>query len=70
MELEKRGTPTVTLATDAFVRLAALQSKAMGHPDLAVVVIDHPLGGIPHDEVLVKAKAAAAAVVERLGPKL
>jgi hypothetical protein len=57
----------VTLATDAFARLAALQSKAMGCPDLNVVVVEHPLGGIDPAEVREKAAVAAALVAERLG---
>ena len=52
------------MATDAFVRLAALQARSMGHPDLAVVVVPHPLGGIEPDEVLAKVEAAARAVVD------
>ena len=38
-------------------------------PDLAVVVIDHPLGGIEPDEVHKKAEGAVAAVVELLGER-
>ena len=62
--------PTVTVGTDAFERLAALQSGAMGHPDLAVVIVPHPLGGIEPDEVRARAAVAAAAIVERFDPKL
>ena len=62
--------PTVTVGTHAFERLAALQSKAMGHPDLAVVIVEHPLGGIEPEEVRAKAAVAAAAIVERFGAKL
>ncbi|MDH4074945.1 MAG: hypothetical protein OEY41_15910 [Acidimicrobiia bacterium] len=57
------------MGTDAFSRLAALQSRAMGHPDLAVVLVEHPLGGIETDEVREKAKVAAKAVVDRLQEK-
>lgn len=58
------------MGTDAFERLAALQAKAMGHPDLPVVIVEHPLGGIDPDEVREKARVAARAIVERFGPKL
>jgi hypothetical protein len=57
------------LATDAFTRLATLQSKAMGMPNLAVAVIEHPLGGIEPGEVRDKARSAAAAVLELLGAR-
>lgn len=60
----------MTVGTDAFSRLAALQSRAMGHPDLAVVLVEHPLGGIEPDEVREKAQVAAKAIVDRLQPKL
>ncbi|MDH4144045.1 MAG: hypothetical protein OEY23_02635 [Acidimicrobiia bacterium] len=42
----------------------------MGCPDLNVVVIEHPLGGIDPAEVKAKAVEAASLVAERLGPKL
>ncbi|MGF1598951.1 MAG: hypothetical protein ACFCVK_18850 [Acidimicrobiales bacterium] len=58
--------PTITIGTDAFSRLATLQSRAMGHPDLAVVLVDHPLGGIEPNEVRTKAEVAAQLIVERL----
>lgn len=38
-------------------------------PDLAVVVIGHPLGGIEPTEVRLKAQGAVAAVVELLGDR-
>jgi len=41
----------------------------MGMPDLAVVVIAHPLGGIEPDEVRKKAEGAVASVVELLGDR-
>ena len=60
----------MTVGTDAFERLAALQSKAMGHPDLPVVIVEHPLGGIEEDEVRAKAAVAARAIIQRLAPRL
>jgi hypothetical protein len=69
VELEKLGTPTITLATDSFVRLAALQSKAMGMPELAVAVIEHPLGGIEPEDVRAKARAVLPALLELLGTR-
>ena len=46
--------------------MAALQSRAMGHPDLAIVLVEHPLGGIEPEEVREKAQIAATLIVERL----
>lgn len=39
----------------------------MGHPDLHVVVVEHPLGGIEPDEVRQKAVVAARAVLDHVG---
>lgn len=38
----------------------------MGHPDLAIVLVEHPLGGIEPEEVREKAQIAATLIVERL----
>lgn len=38
----------------------------MGHPDLAVVLVEHPLGGIETDEVREKAEVAVKLIVEHL----
>jgi len=55
------------LASSAFIQLARLQARAMGYPDLRIVVIEHPLGGIEPDEVLAKVPDAAAAVSSLMG---
>ena len=62
MALERRGVPTVTLATGEFEQLSRLQARAMGFPELRVMTIEHPLGGVPAEQALEKADAAASAV--------
>ena len=42
----------------------------MGHPDLAVVLVEHPLGGIEAEEVREKAQIAATLIIERLEARL
>jgi hypothetical protein len=39
-----------------------MQAKAAGYPDLRIIVIPHPLGGIPKEAALAKAAAAVEAV--------
>ena len=39
----------------------------MGYPDLRIVGIQHPLGGIDPDEVLANVPGAAAAVSSLMG---
>lgn len=49
------------------MQLARLQARAMGYPDLRIIVIEHPLGGIEPDEVLAKVPDAAASVSRLMG---
>lgn len=63
MKLEEQGIPTITLGTYEFENLAKLQARSMGHPDLRLVFITHPLGGIPAEEASKKARAAVDDVV-------
>ncbi len=39
----------------------------MGHPDLHIITIQHPLGGIEPDEVLLKVPGAVADVSSSMG---
>ena len=49
------------LGTDEFRPLAAIQSRANGLPDLPVVTVRHPIGGIAESLVADKAARAEAA---------
>jgi hypothetical protein len=55
------------LATSAFIQLAHLQARAMGFPDLRIITIEHPLGGIDPEEVLKKVPDAASSVGSLMG---
>ncbi len=46
---------TVVLGTDEFYPLARAQATANGLPDLPVVTVPHPIGGIPEKAVALKA---------------
>ncbi len=63
MTLEKRGVATVTLTTNEFESLARLQARAMGFPDLRIITIQHPLGGITPAEAEAKAVGTIDQVV-------
>lgn len=43
MELEKRGVPSIVVITDAFLTMATLERRALGRPNLQLLVLDHPL---------------------------
>jgi hypothetical protein len=48
------------VVTTEFVREAAMQRDALGMPDLAPAVIDHPLSTLTEAEIAWRAEQAAA----------
>ena len=65
-ELRKRGLKTLVICSTAFERLGRSQARAFGVPDLALVIITHPLGGIGRDEVRARADQALSHVIDVL----
>jgi hypothetical protein len=61
--LETLGRPTAVIVTTEFVREAELQRAALGMPDLAPVVIDHPLSTLSEAEIDARAAEAAEQAV-------
>ena len=57
-ELRKRGLITAVVCSTAFQKLGQTQAKIFGVPDLPVLVIPHPLGGLDLESM--KARAAVA----------
>ena len=45
-EIRKRGVSAAVICSEPFVKLAMTQAKVFGVPDLALIVIPHPLGGL------------------------
>jgi hypothetical protein len=41
--LEKRGVRTLTICTTVFQKMADLEKRALGMPDLGIAIIEHPL---------------------------
>jgi hypothetical protein len=68
--LEKRGVVAIAFGTKAFESLAKLQAKAMGLPDLPIVMIEHPLGGIPAEQAIAKAQAIAEQVAAQVQERM
>lgn len=57
-ELRKRGLVTAVICTDPFLKLGKAQSRVFGTPDLPLIVIPHPLGGISLEKVEGRAQVA------------
>jgi hypothetical protein len=57
-ELKRRGLVTAVVCSTPFEKLGRAQSKVFGVPDLPLLMIPHPLGGI--DMAGVRARADKA----------
>lgn len=65
MELEKRGVPSIVVVTDAFLTMAKLERRALGRPDLQLLVLDHPLMNKDADALEAVADKFMVALKER-----
>ena len=59
VRLEELGRPTAVVVTIEFCHEAEVQRDALGMPDLAPVVIDHPLSTLSDAEIERRAEQAA-----------
>ena len=57
-QLTKRGVIAAVVCSDTFLKLGGAQAKVFGVPDLPLLKIQHPLGGLQMDKV--KERAAIA----------
>lgn len=65
-ELRKRGLGAAVICSGPFLKLGQAQARVFGVPDLPLIVIPHPLGGIALDEVRSRAEVAIPKVVDLL----
>ena len=63
MRLEALGRPTAVIVTSEFRHEAEMQRDALGMPDLAPVVIEHPLSTLTDAEIDQRAEQAATQCV-------
>ena len=57
-QLTKRGLIAAVVCSDTFMKLGTAQAKVFGVPDLPLLKIQHPLGGLDLEKV--KERAAIA----------
>lgn len=57
-ELRKRGLITAVVCSDPFMKLGQAQARTFGVPDLPLLRIPHPLGGIDLEQVKKRVEAA------------
>ena len=63
-ELRKRGLLTAVVCSNAFLKLGQTQAKIFGVPDLPLLVIQHPLGGLDLESVKGRAEVATPQLVK------
>ena len=60
----------MTICTEAFIGLAREESRNLGMPDLPIVIIPHPLGGLKEPQVGERAQQALDQVIVGLTREL
>lgn len=63
-ELRKRGLITAVVCSDPFMKLGQAQARTFGVPDLPLLRIPHPLGGIDLENVKTRVAAALPALLD------
>ena len=65
-ELRKRGLKTAVIYSTPFEQLARTQARVFGVPDLPLVKIAHPLGGLEREQVRARADQALPQIIDLL----
>ena len=63
-ELRKQGLVTAVVCSDPFMKLGENQARTFGAPDLALIRIPHPLGGLDLESVKGRADIAVPQIVD------
>ena len=69
-ELRKRGLVTAVILTEPFLKLGKTQARVFGVPELPLLLIPHPLGGLDLEGVRGRAAHAVPQVVELIKEQL
>jgi hypothetical protein len=68
-QLTKRGLVAAVVCSDTFMKLGTAQAKVFGVPDLPLLKIQHPLGGLQMDKVKERAAIALPQLLEMVKEK-
>jgi hypothetical protein len=63
-QLTKRGLIAAVVCSDNFMKLGTAQAKVFGVPDLPLLKIEHPLGGLSMDKVCERAAVALPQLIK------
>jgi len=65
-QLTKRGVIAAVVCSDTFMKLGSAQAKVFGVPDLPLLKIQHPLGGLSMDTVRERAEVALPQLIQTI----
>ena len=68
-QLTKRGLIAAVICSDTFMKLGTAQAKVFGVPDLPLLKIQHPLGGLNMDKVIERAAVALPQLIKVMKDK-
>ena len=68
-QLTKRGLVAAVVCSDTFMKLGSAQAKVFGVPDLPLLKIQHPLGGLDMSKVRERAATALPQLLQLLKDK-
>jgi hypothetical protein len=68
-QLTKRGLIAAVVCSDTFMKLGTAQAKVFGVPDLPLLKIQHPLGGLNMDKVRERASVALPQLMQLMKEK-
>ena len=68
-QLTKRGLIAAVVCSDTFMKLGTAQAKVFGVPDLPLLQISHPLGGLSMDKVRERAAVALPQLLKMVKDK-
>jgi hypothetical protein len=63
-QLRKRGLVTAVIYSGPFRKLGETQARIFGVPELPLIEIPHPLGGVSIDEVRERAEVAVPVFID------
>ena len=63
-QLTKRGLIAAVVCSHTFMKLGTAQAKVFGVPDLPLLKIEHPLGGLSMDKVRERAAVALPQLIK------
>ena len=63
-QLTKRGLIAAVVCSDTFMKLGTAQAMVFGVPDLPLLKIQHPLGGLNMDKVIERAGVALPQLIK------